>query len=58
MENLALIFKHEDRHDEAMELMVACVQLRKKIIGVNHPHTISSLKTLDEWQVKQTSSFS
>ena len=58
MNNLALIFKNEDRYDEAMELMRACVQLRKKILGVDHPYTVSSLKTLDEWQVKQTPSSS
>ena len=52
MENLAWILKCQDRYDECMGLMVTCVHLREKILGVDHPYTISSLATLSLWETQ------
>jgi hypothetical protein len=51
MANFALIWKCRDHNDEAVELI--CVQLQKKILGVEHPHPKSSLSTLNKWEMER-----
>ena len=40
--NMALIYWHQDRRVEAIDLMRLVVELREKTIGKEHPHTIAS----------------
>ena len=49
MANLAAIYGKQGRWDEAIELIQVVVNLRTKIIGVNHPDTLSAVDLLDEW---------
>jgi hypothetical protein len=52
MNSLALTFKAQDRNEEAISLMGNCFQLRKQILGHEHPYTTSSLATLNKWQLE------
>lgn len=52
MVNLAWTWKSQDQHDKSLELMVTCVCLQEKILGIDHPSTVSSLATLRTWQVE------
>jgi hypothetical protein len=52
MNNLAFTLNGLGRNSEAISLMKKCFQLRKHVFGPQHPWTISSLKTLKEWQVE------
>jgi hypothetical protein len=45
MDNLASTWKGQGRDLEALSLMKECVQLRQRILGFNHPHTLSSSTT-------------
>jgi hypothetical protein len=51
MENLALIWRGNGRDMEAIQLLQKCVQLRKQILGGDHPYAISSSARLVEWQM-------
>jgi hypothetical protein len=51
MESPALVFRSQDRKEEAVLLMERCVQLYKQTLGSHHPDFQSSLKTLTEWQI-------
>ena len=50
MANLAATYQNQGRWDEAIELIQVVVNLRTKIIGVNHPDTLSAVDLLDEWR--------
>ena len=50
MNNLAFTWKEHGRDVEAIELMKKCVLLRTSILGIDHPHTVSSATALVEWQ--------
>jgi Tetratricopeptide repeat len=50
MNNLAFTWKSQRRDIEALELMKACLLLRKQKLGADHPNTTSSLKALSEWE--------
>jgi hypothetical protein len=52
MNNLAFTLKSQSRNDEAISIMEKCVQLRKQILGPQHPHTKTSLEALNEWQME------
>jgi hypothetical protein len=52
MHNLAITWKDLERQTEAIKLLDACVQLRKRIVGVNHPYFLSSSSTLFAWRVE------
>ena len=43
------IWKSLGRHGNALELMESCVQTRLRILGPEHPYTLSSLAVLKEW---------
>ncbi|KAN0066833.1 hypothetical protein V8E54_015005 [Elaphomyces granulatus] len=38
------------RHDEAVSMLQACVQLRNQRLGPSHPQTVSATATLKTWQ--------
>ncbi|CAG9951683.1 unnamed protein product [Clonostachys rosea f. rosea IK726] len=48
--NLAHTWNSMDKKTEAMDLMQTCVRLTEMKLGVDHPHTRSSLLALDSWQ--------
>ncbi|XTI93394.1 hypothetical protein V2W45_1431436 [Cenococcum geophilum] len=52
MNNLALTFKAQGHSNEATSLMEKCFQLRKQVLGPQHPYTTSSLKALNKWQLE------
>ena len=41
-----------ERHTEALTLMDECVQLRKRVLGANHPYFLNSSAALSEWRLK------
>jgi hypothetical protein len=50
MANLAFTWKSQERDVEALELMKACLLLRKQKLGADHPDTVFSLEALSEWE--------
>ncbi|OCK96822.1 uncharacterized protein K441DRAFT_551118 [Cenococcum geophilum 1.58] len=54
MNNLAHTLKSQSHNKEAILLIKKCFQLRKQILGPQHPHTESSLKTLNKWESETT----
>jgi hypothetical protein len=50
MDNLAIIWKGHGRDIDALQLMKQCVEARAKILGANHPYTLSSSTILLEWE--------
>jgi len=50
MNNLAFIFKHQDKIKEAISLLEDCCKRRAAVLGPQHPHTISSGKALAKWR--------
>jgi hypothetical protein len=53
MNSLAFTWKGTGRETEAVKLPEECVQSRKRVLGLNHPHTRSSCTALDTWKAKQ-----
>ena len=49
MNNLGLTWKKQGRDTEAVTLMNTCVQLRKQILGSEHPFTQGSSRLLNVW---------
>jgi hypothetical protein len=52
MANLGFTWKGYGQHADALEVMQECVQLRTRILGADHPNTLSSLKTLLGWRAE------
>jgi hypothetical protein len=46
MGNLALTFWNQGRWDEVEELEVRVMETRKKVLGVEHPDTLTSMANL------------
>jgi hypothetical protein len=53
MHNLAFTWKRYGRDKEALELMEECVIARTRILGTNHPYTLSSCEALLAWQTEE-----
>lgn len=53
MANLALTWYSQERTLDAIDLMDSCVQLRRKILGPEHPFTSYSIDTLNTWHSEQ-----
>ncbi|KUJ10971.1 uncharacterized protein LY89DRAFT_253247 [Mollisia scopiformis] len=53
MNNLAFTWKGSGKEIEAVRLMEECVQLRKRILGVNYPDSISFCTALNTWKAEQ-----
>jgi len=49
MNNLAHTWKLQGRDNEAFDLMSRCMQLAEKKFGVDHPNTVATAKTLENW---------
>jgi Tetratricopeptide repeat len=52
MGNLAYTWKGMGRDAEAMRLLEECVQKQKRILGVDHPDTLSPSATLARWKTE------
>jgi hypothetical protein len=52
MASLSFTWKAMRRQTEALELMNHSIQLRKKVLVVNHPHFLSSLAALNAWRTE------
>ena len=50
--NLAHRWKGQQRDKEAVALMKERVQLRERVLGPDHPSTLSLRETLTEWEVE------
>jgi len=46
MNNLALVYKAQGRYDEAEPLFLDALEIRKRILGEEHPHTLNSMNNL------------
>jgi hypothetical protein len=53
MNNLAFTWKGTGRETEAIRLMEACMQSLKRVLGHDHPNTLSSCTTLVAWKAEQ-----
>ena len=51
--NLAFTWKGTGKETEAVRPMEECVQLQKRVLGLNHPHSISPCTALDIWKAEQ-----
>ncbi|KAK3687908.1 hypothetical protein B0T22DRAFT_458249 [Podospora appendiculata] len=49
MNNLALAWKDQGRHSDAVALMEECSPARQRVLGAGHPDTLSSLAAVAEW---------
>jgi hypothetical protein len=49
MYNLALTWKDQERHADALALMKECAEAQQRVIGPEHQHTLSSLKAVAKW---------
>jgi hypothetical protein len=52
MHNLAFTLQSQACREEALALMEMCFQSRQQVLGEQHPHTQSSLDTLNGWRVE------
>ena len=52
MSGLAVTWKSRGRGNEALALMKKSLALQKQKLGLNHPNTKYSLKTLNKWQME------
>ncbi|KAH9208514.1 hypothetical protein DL95DRAFT_479896 [Leptodontidium sp. 2 PMI_412] len=53
MNNLELTWKRSGKETEAVRLMEDYVRFRKRVLGFNHPRSISSCRALDTWKAEQ-----
>jgi hypothetical protein len=53
MNNLAFTWKGTGKETEAVRLMEECVQSQKRVLGLNHPNTLSSCRVLAIWKAEQ-----
>jgi Tfp pilus assembly protein PilF len=42
LNNLALLYDHQGRYDQAEPLYVRALALRERVLGPDHPHTITA----------------
>jgi len=65
MNDLAVLYKRQERYDDAEELLIEAVEGRRLKLGNTHPHTLESWQNLielyevwgkpekaEEWRVK------
>jgi hypothetical protein len=46
MNDLANLYKRQDEYELAVPLYVECLAARKRVLGDDHPDTLSSIDTL------------
>jgi hypothetical protein len=49
MHNLAFTWESQGRHADALSLMEDCAQARRRVLGEEHPYTLSSLAAVGKW---------
>ncbi|KAK0713243.1 hypothetical protein B0T26DRAFT_716856, partial [Lasiosphaeria miniovina] len=49
MNNLAFTWEDQGRRGDALALMEDCAQARRRVLGEEHPYTLSSLAAVAEW---------
>ncbi|KAK0737943.1 hypothetical protein B0T18DRAFT_420882, partial [Schizothecium vesticola] len=49
MNNLAFTWKGQGRRVDALALMNDCAQARRRVLGEEHPYTLTSLAAVAEW---------
>lgn len=49
MGSLAFTWKDQGRDTDALALMENCAQARRRVLGADHPDTLSSLATVANW---------
>jgi hypothetical protein len=52
MSNLAFTWNSGGRETEAIRLMEECMKSQRRVLGPNHPDTISSCTALDTWKAE------
>jgi hypothetical protein len=52
MANLAATWKENGNKIEAVRLMEECARVRKRVLGINYPGSISSCTALDVWKAE------
>ncbi|OLN87643.1 hypothetical protein CCHL11_05691 [Colletotrichum chlorophyti] len=52
MVNLACTWKHQERLDEAIQLLEDCVCRREAVFGADHPDTVSCASAVAEWRLE------
>ncbi|KAH7163694.1 hypothetical protein DER46DRAFT_604882 [Fusarium sp. MPI-SDFR-AT-0072] len=50
MYNQAILWKDHGRVEDAHALMRNCVVIRQRVLGTDHPQTLSSVVCLAEWE--------
>jgi hypothetical protein len=50
MNNLTFTFKGQGRDNNTVRLMNKYVRLRTQVLGSDHPYTLSSKGTVDNWK--------
>ena len=53
--NLAHVLKAQDNAKEALTLIKECLQVRSRVLGLDHPDTLSSLESYNSWEMEVTS---
>ena len=46
MENLATMYRNQGRLNEAEQLDIQVMDMRKRLLGAEHPHTLRSMENL------------
>lgn len=52
MNNLAVTCKWQGQDTGALKLIEECEQLRTRLLGTNHPGTVSSSAALSRWKAE------
>jgi hypothetical protein len=50
MNNLAFTMKEQGKDDGAIQPITECVQIRERVLGPGHPHSLSSSAALAVWR--------
>ena len=50
MNNLAFTWKAQSQDTKVVNLIQECIRLQSRILGVDHPNTLSSSAVLTKWQ--------
>ena len=53
MNNLALTYSEQEKHEDARELELKAMNLHKEVLGPEHPHTLTSMGNLAVTYSKQ-----
>jgi len=46
MNNLALVYNNQGRYDEAEQLHIKTLEIRRRVLGEEHPETLTSMNNL------------